>query len=99
MTPDLVQLQEENRRLNDELAHAKSELKRLSFTVQHDLRAPLRHIGAFVKVIEEDHGNELSAPVLAHLKVIEEAAASATKIADELHGDSRNALKSPLNLV
>ena len=86
MTPDLVQLQEENRRLNDELAHAKSELKRLSFTVQHDLRAPLRHIGAFVKVIEEDHGQELSVPVLALLKVIEDAAAAAMKIVDELHG-------------
>ena len=83
---DLVQLQAENRRVNDELAQAKSELKRLTFTVQHDLRAPLRHIGAFVKVIEEDHGEELSAPVLAHLKVIEEAAAAAMKIVDRLHG-------------
>ncbi len=86
MTSDLVQLQEENRRLTDELACAKSELKRLTFTVQHDLRAPLRHIGAFVKVIEEDHGQELSAPVLAHLKVIEDAAGAAVKIVDELHG-------------
>ena len=86
MTPDLVQLQTENRRLTDELAQAKSELKRLTFTVQHDLRAPLRHIGAFVKVIEEDHGQQLDAQVLAHLKVIEEAAASAMKIVDGLHG-------------
>ena len=88
MTVDLLQLQAENRRLNDELAQAKTALNRLTFTVQHDLRAPLRHIGAFVKVIEEDHGQELAAPVLAHLKVIEEAAASAMKIVDELHGAS-----------
>ena len=86
MIPDLVQLQTENRRLNDELAQAKSELKRLTFTVQHDLRAPLRHIGAFVKVIGEDHGQGLGAPVLAHLKVIEAAAAAAMKIVDGLAG-------------
>ena len=86
MTSNLAELQAENLRLNDELAQAKIGLSRLTFTVQHDLRAPLRHIGAFVKVIEEDHGQELSAPVLAHLKVIEDAAAAAMKIVDELHG-------------
>jgi light-regulated signal transduction histidine kinase (bacteriophytochrome) len=88
MTPDLVHLQEENRRLNDELAQAQSQLQRMTFTVQHDLRAPLRHIGAFVKVIEEDHGSELAAPVLAHLKVIEEAAVKAMEIVDGLHGSA-----------
>ena len=88
MSADLTQLQAQNRRLTDELALANVALGRLTFTVQHDLRAPLRHIGVFVKVIEEDHGNELAAPVLAHLKVIEEAAAAATRIVDELHGAS-----------
>ena len=88
MSADLAQLQAANRRLNDELSLANVALERLTFTVQHDLRAPLRHIGAFVKVIEEDHGNELAAPVLAHLKVIEEAAASAIKIVNELYGAS-----------
>ena len=86
MSADLAQLQAQNRRLTDELALANSALARLTFTVQHDLRAPLRHIGAFVKVIEEDHGHQLDAQVLAHLKVIEEAAASAMKIVDGLHG-------------
>jgi light-regulated signal transduction histidine kinase (bacteriophytochrome) len=89
MTLDLVQLQEENRRLADELAQAKSQLQHMTFTVQHDLRAPLRHIGAFVKVIEEDHGQELSAPVLAHLKVIDDAAAAAMTIVDGLASASQ----------
>ncbi len=88
MTPDLIQLQAENHRLTDELAQAKSELQRLTFTVQHDLRAPLRHISAFAKVIEEDHGLQLDAAVLTHLKVIEDAANTAMKILDAL-ADSR----------
>jgi light-regulated signal transduction histidine kinase (bacteriophytochrome) len=86
MSVDLVTLQTENLRLTDELAQAKSALQRLTFTVQHDLRAPLRHISAFAKVIEEDHGPQLDAPVLAHLKVIEDAATSAMKILDTLAG-------------
>lgn len=86
MTVDLVQLQAENNRLGEELAQTKSALQRLTFTMQHDLRAPLRHIGAFVKVIEEDHGEQLDAPVLAHLKVIEAAAMAAMKIVDGLYG-------------
>ena len=86
MTVDLVQLRAENLRLTQALDQARSDLQRMTFTVMHDLRAPLRHIGAFVKVIEEDHGNELAAPVVAHLKVIEDAAAVAMKILDELHG-------------
>lgn len=94
MTSNLAELQAENHRLTDELVQANTTLNRLTFTVQHDLRAPLRHIGAFVKVIEEDHGQELSAPVLAHLKVIEDAAAAAMKIVDELHDPSKRQAQS-----
>jgi light-regulated signal transduction histidine kinase (bacteriophytochrome) len=56
----------------------------MTFTVQHDLRAPLRHISAFVKVIEDDHGPQLDAQVLAHLKVIYDAATTAMGIVDGL---------------
>ena len=80
----LATLNAENLRLTQALEQARSDLQRMTFTVMHDLRAPLRHIGAFVKVIEEDHGRALQAPVLAHLKVIEDAAASAMTILDTL---------------
>jgi light-regulated signal transduction histidine kinase (bacteriophytochrome) len=89
VSQDLTQPRQENSRLIAELAQAKSELQRLNFTVQHDLRAPLRHISAFVKVIEEDHSPELGAQVLAHLKVIDAAATTATKILDTLAGSGK----------
>ena len=82
-------LHAENLHLTQALNHARSDLQRMTFTVMHDLRAPLRHIGAFVKVIEEDHGRALEAPVLAHLKVIEDAAASAMTILDTLAGSGK----------
>ena len=80
----LAALHAENLRLTQALEQARSDLQRITFTVMHDLRAPLRHIGAFVKVIGEDHGRALEAPVLTHLKVIEDAAASAMTILDTL---------------
>ena len=81
---DLALLQRENHQLTQDLACARTELHRLTFTVLHDLRAPLRHIGAFAKIIEEDHGPDLGAPVLAHLKVIHDAAMSAMTLLDGL---------------
>ncbi len=70
--------------LQTELANAKSELEHLRFRVSHDLRAPLRHIGAFVQVIEEDHASSLEAPVLGHLKTIQQSADQAMTLLDGL---------------
>jgi light-regulated signal transduction histidine kinase (bacteriophytochrome) len=70
--------------LHTELANAKAELERLRLHVSHDLRAPLRHIGAFVQVIEEDHSATLEAPVLGHLKTIKQSADQAMKMLDGL---------------
>jgi light-regulated signal transduction histidine kinase (bacteriophytochrome) len=82
--PDVARLQDEIHRLANELSQVKSELQRMSFTVMHDLRAPLRHIGAFAKIIEEDHGPQLDAAVLGHLKIIKDAAEKAMRMMDEL---------------
>ena len=70
--------------LQSELAQAKAELERLKFHISHDLRAPLRHIRAFVQVIEEDHASSLEEPVRAHLKTILQSADRAMKILDGL---------------
>jgi light-regulated signal transduction histidine kinase (bacteriophytochrome) len=69
-----AQLQQENAQLQHKLDGALARIKQLQFTLAHDLRAPLRHVGAFVQVIREDHAGQLSTEVLAHLTTIEEAA-------------------------
>ncbi len=82
-------LQQQVARLTVELEAARAQIERLTFSVQHELRAPLRHIGAFVQVIEEDHGDTLDVAVRGHLKTIQDAAAKMTRLLDELQDDGK----------
>ena len=84
MQEQVLAQQHEIARLRGELAAAKAGLEKFNSTLLHDLRAPLRHIRAFAQIIEEDHGAELDAPVLAHLKIIHDAAATAMSLLDGL---------------
>src|SRR5580658_2558464 len=60
-------------KLNDELKLANSELEAFSYTVSHDLRAPLRSISGYVGVLLEDYGSRLDEEGRGHLFALDRA--------------------------
>jgi two-component system sensor histidine kinase/response regulator len=56
---EVAELQERERLRSEELAAAYRDLESFSYSVSHDLRAPLRTIDGFAKMLEEDFAQTL----------------------------------------
>jgi len=82
--------------LTRELAQVRAEFQDFVHSVSHDLRAPLRHINAFSKILEEDLSNP-PPEILAHLSAIRQAAQLLAQQLDGLTALSRLG-QQPLNL-
>jgi signal transduction histidine kinase len=83
--------QERIERLNNELelragelAEANRELEAFTYSVAHDLRAPLRHIDGFSSILQEDHEPILPDEARQHLSSIREGATKMGRLIDEL---------------
>jgi PAS domain S-box-containing protein len=74
----------ETTRVNTELAASVKELEAFTYSVSHDLRAPLRHISGFSKILMEEFGASLPADARHHLQRIEEGTHRMGQLVDDL---------------
>lgn len=77
------------REKNLELESANKELEAFSYSVSHDLRAPLRHIDGYVGMLAEEAEGQLSAEAKRCLQVISDASRRMGQLIDDLLAFSR----------
>ena len=76
-------------RLAGELARSNSDLEAFSYSVSHDLRAPLRAIGGYTDILRRDHAAGLAPEALALLDRVRENARHMAALIEELIEYSR----------
>ncbi|CAN5158082.1 ATP-binding protein [soil metagenome] len=72
-----------------ELGRVNKELEAFSYTVSHDLRAPMRHIAGYIDLVTDIDGKQLSARTLRYLSQAKEASVFAGELVDALLDFSR----------
>ncbi|OGU07354.1 MAG: hypothetical protein A2075_13905 [Geobacteraceae bacterium GWC2_58_44] len=67
-----------------QLAAAKKEIESFSYSVSHDLRAPLRHINSYSAILVDDHASSLSPEARDYLERICTASSRMGNLIDDL---------------
>ena len=73
----------------DKLESSISELEAFSYSVSHDLRAPLRHIDGFIELLEKKSGSEFDKQGRHYMSVISASAKQMGMLIDDLLSFSR----------
>jgi two-component system, sensor histidine kinase and response regulator len=85
----LVKANEDLATKNNELEKMNKELEAFSYSVSHDLRAPLRTINGYAEMIKEDYGDKLDGDLKKYLDTIIEGAVKMGSLIDSLLNFSR----------
>jgi signal transduction histidine kinase len=85
----ILNLNEELSRRVTDLGIANAELESFGYTVSHDLRAPLRQIAGFVRLLRDSLSHRLDAKSAEHFQLIERAVERMGQLIDDLLAFSR----------
>jgi light-regulated signal transduction histidine kinase (bacteriophytochrome) len=86
--------QQLERRLRD-LSASNQELEAFTYSVSHDLRAPLRHVDGFSKILLEEYGAQLPEEARPLLDRVRQATQRMGRMVDELLELSRTSRREP----
>jgi PAS domain S-box-containing protein len=67
-----------------ELTSANQEMEAFTYSVAHDLRAPLRHIDAFARILDEDFATNLPPDARHYLENIRAGSRNMSRLVDDL---------------
>lgn len=85
----LKQTREQLMKQNDHLEMTNKELDAFSYSVSHDLRAPLRGINGFINILIEDYAAQLDKDALFYLDRIQKSGQHMNRLIDDLLRFSR----------
>ena len=74
----------ESKRIEKRIMELNAELEAFSYSVSHDLRAPLRHVMGFVELLQRDAGATLSPKSSGYLNTISQSAKRMGSLVDDL---------------
>ena len=84
VTRHTVELERRVEERTAELREANAELEAFSYSVSHDLRAPIRHLGGFAQLLLEEHGAELGERARHYAGRIKAGAREMAALVDDL---------------
>ncbi len=81
---EIRQLNDDLRRRTEELTSTNADLEAFSYSVAHDLRAPLRQVLGFSRILTEDYGPQLDPGARRCLDRVQSGAQQMGRLVDDL---------------
>ena len=90
-----AELEERVEQRTSQLQEANQELEAFSYSVSHDLRAPLRHMDGFSRILQQEYGTQLPKEARHYVDRVRSATTHMSSLVEDLLQLSRLGRQSP----